>query len=333
MVLALAFTFAGLALLWWSADKFVLGAVAVAKLLGMSPLLVGMIVIGFGTSAPELVVSAFAAAGGDPGLALGNAMGSNIANIGLVLGVAAIIVPIAVTRGVMRREIPQLILFSLLLGFTMLDGAISRLDALILLGVLVAQLFTSLIRGRREQAGYATTRSNEGQSNEGTIGDPHEDDDPPMSPRAAWGWAIGGMVLLVIASRILVGGATEVAERLGWSDLVIGLTVVAIGTSAPELASSIAAARRRQTDLVLGNIIGSNIFNTLAVVGLAGVIAPSTIEPAALTRDLPVLLAFTAALAVMGFARKGNGSITRVEGILLLLGWSAYTVILIATAV
>ncbi len=324
MAVAILATVFGLGLLAWSADRFVSGATAVAAHLGMAPLLVGMIVVGFGTSAPELVVSAFAAAGGDPEIALGNALGSNIANIGLILGVTALILPIAVHRGVLRRELPVLLAVTLLLAGVMLDGEISRLDAGVLLLVLVAQLAWSIRTGTRP-AGEAPPDAFAVEVEE-------QEQAHPMSKRAAWAWTLGGIVLLVVASRVLVWGAVDVAERLGWSDLVIGLTVVAIGTSAPELASAIAGARRGATELVLGNVIGSNLFNTLAVVGVAGLIAPSVNDPAALTRDIPVLLAMTVALVVMGYHRHRNGRINRVEAAVLLIVWTGYTVALIVTA-
>jgi len=324
MTAAILATLLGLAALAWSADKFVSGASAVATHLGMSPLLVGMVVVGFGTSAPELVVSAFAAAGGDPEIALGNALGSNIANIGLILGTTAIIVPVLVHRGVLSREMPILLAVTFLLGGVMLDGRISRLDAAVLLLALAAQLAWSIRTGTARRPGEPEDElAIEVEERERRAG---------MSRRVAWAWTLGGIALLVVASRLLVWGAVGIAEALGWSDLVIGLTVVAIGTSAPELAAAIAAARRRATELVLGNVIGSNIFNTLAVVGLAGLIAPSVVEPAAVSRDLPVLLAMTVALLVMGYRPRDHGRINRVEGAVLLATWIGYTAMLVITA-
>lgn len=324
MALAIVATFLGLLALAWSADKFVSGASAIASYLGMAPLLVGMIVVGFGTSAPELVVSGFAAAGGNPEIALGNALGSNIANIGLILGVTAILLPVAVHRGVLRRELPLLLVITLVLAATMLDGETSRIDAVVLLLVLGAQLMWSIRAGRRAQrAAVADPLEVEVEERELTTG---------LSRRAAWAWTLGGIALLVVSSRLLVWGAVGIAERLGWSDLVIGLTVVAIGTSAPELAAAVVSARRGETELVLGNVIGSNIFNTLAVVGVAGLIAPAVNEPQALTRDVPVLLAMTAALVLMGYHRTRTGRINRVEGAVLLAAWLGYTAFLLATA-
>jgi cation:H+ antiporter len=324
MTLAILATLVGLLALWWSADRFVGGASAVATHMGVSPLLVGMLIVGFGTSAPELVVSAFAAAGGDPGIALGNAIGSNIANIGLILGVTAILVPIAVHRGVLVREMPLLLGLTVLLAVLMLDGEITRVDAFILVAALGVQIAWSVWDARRRQR--------EAEPDELAIEVEERERIEAMSHARAWAWTLGGIVLLVVASRVLVWGAVGIAQRLGWSDLVIGLTVVAIGTSAPELAAAVAAARRGATELVLGNVIGSNIFNTLAVVGLAGLIAPTVVEPAALARDLPVLLIFTVALVTMGYRPRGHGRINRIEGAVLVTAWAAYTGALVATA-
>ncbi|SEJ31960.1 calcium/sodium antiporter [Demequina mangrovi] len=325
MTAAILATLLGLVALGWSADRFVSGASAVATHLGMAPLLVGMVVVGFGTSAPELVVSAFASADGNPEIALGNALGSNIANIGLILGTTAILVPVVVHRGVLSRELPILVGATVLLAAVMLDGRISRIDAAVLVAALGAQLLWSIRAGTRRRAPGEP-------EDELAIEVEERERAAGMSRRAAWAWTVGGIVLLVAASRVLVWGAVQIADRLGWSDLVIGLTVVAIGTSAPELAAAIAAARRRATELVLGNVIGSNLFNTLAVVGLAGLIAPSAVEPQALSRDLPVLLAMTLAMLVMGFRPGGHGRINRYEGGALLAAWIAYTALLLATA-
>ncbi len=286
----------------------------------MPALLVGMIIIGFGTSAPELVVSAFAAAGGDPGIALGNALGSNVANIGLILGATALVIPVAVHRGILRKELPVLLLVTAVLGVLVLDSEVSRVDAAVLLITLVALLAWSVLSARRAANDpLAADVDKEAQAH-------------PMTRRAAWTWLVVGLVLLVVASRVLVWGAVGVAERLGWSDLVIGLTVVALGTSAPELASSIAAARKGESDLALGNIIGSNLFNTLGVIGIAGVISPAVVSSDLVTRDLPVVFALTVTLIVFAVWPLGRGKITRLEGALLLLAYAGYLALLLATA-
>jgi cation:H+ antiporter len=318
VIAAVIATAVGLAVLAWSADRFVEGAAAVARYLGMPALLVGMLVIGFGTSAPELVVSAFAAAGGEPELAFGNALGSNIANVGLILGVTAVVTPVLVHKGILRKELPVLLAITVLLGVLLFDKDLSRVDSIALVAILIALIVWSIYQARRsprDQLALDVEAEAVAHS---------------LSRRAAWAWLVVGLVLLVIASRVLVWGAVGIATELGWSDLVIGLTVVALGTSAPELASSIAAARKGENDLALGNVIGSNLFNTLGVVGLAGLIAPAAVSPELLTRDSPVTLLFTAALVVFAVWPLGRGRISRIEGVLLIVAYVGYMVLLFA---
>lgn len=320
MLIAIAAALVGLSALAWSADRFVEGAAAVARYLGMAPLLVGMLVIGFGTSAPELVVSAFAASGGAPEIALGDALGSNVANIGLVLGVTALLTPVLVSRGILRKELPVLIGVTVLVGALMLDKELSRADAVVLVALLVALIGWSIWLARsRADDSLATDVETEVVSHH-------------LTRRAAWTWLGVGIVSMVISSRILVWGAVGIAERLGWSDLVIGLTVVAIGTSAPELASSIAAVRRGENDLALGNVIGSNLFNTLGVIGLAGLISPAAVSPELITRDLPVVFGLTIALVVFAIWPLGRGRVTRIEGGLLVAAFAVYMGVLLASA-
>lgn len=320
MTLAIIATIGGLAVLAWSADKFVLGAASVARYLGMAPLLIGMLVIGFGTSAPELVVSTFAALDGTPELALGNALGSNVVNIGLILGVTAILLPILVHRGVLRKELPVLVAATAFAWLLMLDGTISTADGAVLLLLLVVLVAWSVV--------YARANRDDNLATEAAA----ETEPGKLSRRAAWTWLGVGLVLLVVGSRVLVWGAVEIAQSLGWSDLVIGLTVVAIGTSAPELAASLAAVRKGENDLALGNIIGSNLFNTLGVIGVAGVITPITVNSEILIRDMPVLAAMTLMLVVFAWGRLGRGRINRVEGTVLLVVWAAYTTLVLVTA-
>ncbi|WP_084078780.1 calcium/sodium antiporter [Demequina sp. NBRC 110057] len=318
MLVPVIATLAGLSVLAWSADRFVLGASTVARYLGMAPLIVGMVVIGFGTSAPELVVSAFAAADGSPEIALGNAFGSNIANIGLILGVTAIMLPIVVKRGVLRTELPLLVVVTAIAWLLMSDGELSTGDAGAMLLLLAVLLTWQILQAR----------SHQGDQLEQDV--EHHAADHPLSRKAAWIWLVVGLVILVVSSRVLVWGATEIATALGWSDLVIGLTVVAIGTSAPELASSIAAARKGENDLALGNVIGSNLFNTLGVVGVAGVISPAMVSTDLLQRDLPVLMGMTLLLIAFGFRWRRDGRINRLEGVALLTLWLTYTAYLVA---
>lgn len=317
MLPALLAIAAGLALLVWSADRFVEGSAVTARHFGMPPLLIGMVVVGFGTSAPEMVVSALAASQGNPGLALGNAYGSNITNIALILGITAIISPIAVHSQVMRKELPILAGITLLAIWQLLDGSLSRLDAVGLLLTFTALLGWSIWAGmKKPQDALALEVS-------------AELDERVMPIRNAVFWLVAGLVLLIISSRILVWGAVDLATAFGVSDLIIGLTIVAIGTSLPELASSVIAARKGEHDLALGNILGSNMFNTLAVVGIAGMISPMEVAGDVLVRDLPVMAGLTFALFALGYGFRGPGRINRVDGALLITAFVAYTLYLL----
>ncbi|WP_235039445.1 calcium/sodium antiporter [Vreelandella profundi] len=310
-VLAVAF---GLALLVWSAEKFVEGAAATSRWLGLSPLLIGMLVIGFGTSAPEMMVSVLAATQGNPGLAVGNAYGSNIANIGLVLGSVALIAPLAVHSSVIRKEMPLLMLFTLVTGLMLLDGMVERWEALCLLLALVVFIVVSIILSRK-------------QSDDALVAEVAETlESKPMSRGKSIMWTLVGLVLLVASSRLLVWGAVEIAVRFGVSDLIIGLTVVAVGTSLPELASSISALRRKEHDMVLGNVVGSNLFNSLAVVGIAGLIAPIETGREVLVRDWSVMTCMTLLMILFAFSWRGRPRrINRLEGGILLALFVAYT--------
>jgi cation:H+ antiporter len=309
----------GLVLLIWSADRFVDGASAVAHHFAMPPLLVGMLIVGFGTSAPELVVSVFAALEGSPSLALGNAWGSNILNTSLILGVTAVILPIAVRSGVLRKELPILMAATALTAILVWDSVLGRTDSLLLLSVFAVLIVWSIgaARGQARDPLALETASALRQS--------------AMPLSRALTWLALGLLVLVVSSRLLVWGAVAIAQTLGVGDAVIGLTVVAIGTSLPELASCIAAARKGEDDIALGNLLGSSLFNTLAVVGLAGAIAPTDIEPALLTRDLPVMAGLTVLLFAMGWGFKGPGRIDRLEGGLLVFVYFAYTAWLLRT--
>ncbi|PSJ45978.1 calcium/sodium antiporter [Zobellella taiwanensis] len=314
MLMSLAAIALGLAVLVWSADRFVDGASATARYAGMPPLLIGMVIVGFGTSAPEIVVSIISALEGNPGLALGNAYGSNIANIGLILGITAVISPIAVHSQVLRKELPILLLITLLSLALLWNGMLARTDALVLLGVFVLLMAWSIRQGLRDGADAMATD------------EAKELDENLMTLKQALFWLVAGLVLLIISSRILVWGAVNVAQAFGVSDLIIGLTIVAVGTSLPELASSIAAIRKNEHDLAIGNVIGSNLFNTLAVVGLAGIIHPLEVAAEVISRDFLVMGVLTLSLFVLGYGFNGRqGRINRVEGGLLLLAYGGYT--------
>ncbi|PJX14515.1 calcium/sodium antiporter [Halomonas sp. 141] len=314
MLLAFVAVVVGLVLLIWSAEKFIDGAAATSRWLGLSPLLIGMLVIGFGTSAPEMMVSVLAAMQGNPGLAVGNAYGSNIANIGLVLGFVALIAPLAVHSSVIRKEMPLLVAVMLLTGYMLMDGWISRGEAVLLLAALGIFITVSIIQSRRHQADALTDEVTESL------------DSKPLSRGKAVMWTLVGLVLLVASSRLLVWGAVEIAVGFGVSDLIIGLTVVAVGTSLPELASSISALRRKEHDMVLGNVVGSNLFNSLAVVGLAGVIAPIEAGREVLVRDWSVMTFMTLMMVLFAFSWRGRPRrINRLEGGVLFSLFVAYT--------
>ncbi len=321
MTLAVLAVAAGLALLLWSGDRFIAGSAAVAQRLGLPPLLIGMVIVGFGTSAPEMIVSGLAAYQNAPGIAIGNAFGSNITNIALILGMTAVIRPVAVHSTVLRKELPILTAVSLLAAVQLWDDVVSRLDAGVLLTIfafLLAWTVRQGLRGRDDALAAEVQQELQHR---------------PLPFGRAIIWMAVGLVLLIVSSRLLVWGAVEVARGFGVSDLIIGLTVVAVGTSLPELASSIIAVRRGEHDLALGNVLGSNLFNTLAVVGLAGLIRPLPAAPEVLSRDLVVMVALTLLLFALGFGVGGPGRINRLEGLGLLAAFIAYNLWLIAGAV
>jgi cation:H+ antiporter len=315
MILAFLAVVVGLVILIWSSDHFVEGSAAVARHLGMPPLLIGMVVVGFGTSAPEMMVSALAASQGNPGIALGNAYGSNIANIALILGVTALIRPIAIPRRIVHRELPILTAVTGLAAAQLWDGELSANDAFVLMGVFGAVMGWNIWEGLRWRTDALARKIEE------------ELDAHAMPLGRAIPSLFFGLVLLIVSSRLLVWGAAEIAHGFGVSDLVIGLTIVALGTSLPELASSVAATRKGEHDIAIGNVLGSNLFNTLAVVGIAGVIHPITVAPEVLSRDIPVMGALTLSLFVIGYGFRKPGCINRLEGAALLtcyIGYNAF---------
>ncbi|SCY63096.1 calcium/sodium antiporter [Desulfoluna spongiiphila] len=312
MPLAFLAVISGLALIVWSADRFVDGAAATARHLGMPPLLIGMVILGFGTSAPEMVVSGLAATQGNPGLALGNAYGSNITNIALILGVTALIAPITVQSQVLKKELPLLTAITALSAYQIADGHISATDAWILLGIFGGLMAWTIFQGLKRRGDTLADETEQGLA-----------DDTQSLPQALFRLA-SGLVVLVIASRILVWGAVAMARAFGVNDMIIGLTIVAVGTSLPELASSVIATRKGEHDIALGNVLGSNLFNTLAVVGIAGAIHPMNVGPEVLTRDALTMGALTLSLFVIGYGFKGSGRVNRFEGALLVAAYIGY---------
>lgn len=309
----------GLIALVKSADKFVDSASLVAKKLGMSPLLIGMIIVGFGTSAPEFVVSALASLEGNSGIALGNAYGSNITNIALILGATALFKPITVHSQVIKKELPLLALITVVSIFLIYDLDLSRLDAFIMLGIFAAIMFWTFLQNKNN------ANDSFAQEMESEL------EDVPTSMGRIYFILVASLVALVISSRALVFGAVGIAELFGVPDMIIGLTIVAIGTSLPEFASSIIAAKKSESDIAIGNVIGSNILNTLVVVGISGTIDPTKLATDFFYRDAMVVLGLTLSLFLLGYGFKKDGVITRTKGALLLISYFAYIGYLIST--
>ena len=313
MLLYIAAVIVGLALLIWSADKFVEGAAALAHLLGVSIMIIGITIVGFGTSAPEIVVSILAVQQGTPDLAIGNALGSNIANIGLILGITAILVPVPVVTRLFKTEYPLLLLATAVMTWALFDLNLGLVDGFALLGLLLLCMYHLIGEHRRHPAAYAQ----EEHENEELV--------PELTMAAAIGWTIFGLVLLVASSKLLVWGASSIALVLGISELIIGLTIVALGTSLPELAASIASLKKGKPDLAIGNVIGSNLFNSLAVVGLPAIFIDFDIDPSARSRDLPVVILLTLALVLMSrFPGLVPRFLTRIKGIFLFSAFVIY---------
>lgn len=307
---AIAALIAGLVILVWSADRFVHGAAASARFMGVSPLVIGLTIVSLGTSAPEMFVSTMAALDGSGGLAVGNAIGSNIANIALVLGVTALVAAIPLQKKLIKKEIPLLLLVTIIAGLVLADLKLDLFDAIILIIALVVAVY--LLFQQTSDSGEAI------------IDEDEQAEIDAMSKKSAFFWLVAGLAALMISSKMLVWGASSVAQAFGISDLVIGLTIVAIGTSLPELAASVASALKGHHDIAIGNIIGSNIFNLLAVLPIPGLIAPLVIESSVLERDYATMLGLTLALVAIIALSFRRGVIPRYMGILLLSAYAAY---------
>ncbi|MCW8955360.1 MAG: calcium/sodium antiporter [Gammaproteobacteria bacterium] len=312
---------AGFGLLIWSSDFFVTGASATARNLGVSPLIIGLTIVGFGTSAPEIMVAVFAASGGNPGLAVGNAIGSNITNIVLVLGVTALIVPLSVHSSLLKREYPLLLLATILACLLLaMDNHLGRIDGLIMSVALLGTL-------------YWLVKQAMASRNTDPIIEEFEHEIPHHMPmHKALMLLVAGLLILLASSKLLVWGAVNVAHSLGISDLIIGLTIVAIGTSLPELGASIASVRKNEPDIAMGNIIGSNVFNTLGVLGTTGLIQPSIMDPGVLNRDLPLMFILTIVLFIMAFGFRNKHTITRLKGGMLFVVFIGYEALLYFSA-
>lgn len=308
----------GCIFLIWGANRFVAACVSLAKHFGVSVLTIGVLLVGFGTSFPELVVSTLASLKGNAGIAIGNVIGSNIANIGLCLGAAAFITPIAIHSKLIWREFPILLVVTFVLGVLFLSNTLTRLDGIILLVLLSIYLFWMFKVAREKN----TERDR-------LIKEVSKEMPAEMSLWKSWTWWIIGLIILFVASEIIVSSASEMARGLNISEYVIGLTIVAIGTSLPELAASIASALRNEPEMAIGNVIGSNLFNSLAVLAMPALISPGPLPASLMSSDYLVMVAFTVVLWLFALISTRKRSIGRVEGGLLLLGFIAYLVCVI----
>ena len=314
MLLDIAGLLTGFLFLIFSADYFVKGTSAIARNFGISPLIIGLTIVGLGTPAPEMLVAGLASLQGNTGLATGNAIGSNIANVGLVLGATALVAPILVKSSLLKRELPVLLAISIASYLLVIDGELSRLDGVILLSGLVAFMYWLLRSAKQSKA------------NSVDVLDAEFSDEIPsdLSNARAFFYFLVGLTGLIASSKLLVWAAINIAVTFGVSDLVIGLTIVAIGTSLPELAASIASVLKKEPDLAIGNIIGSNAFNLLAVFCLPGLIHPGAVDKLLISRDFPIMLGFTFLLFFFAYGFNKQPIIGRFKGGLLLLFFFSY---------
>lgn len=311
MLEAIAFLIIGLGFLVWSADKLVYGAAALARNFGISPLVIGMTILAMGSSAPEMMVSATAALDGKTDTAVGNVLGSNIANIALILGITALIKPLSISSAVIRRELPLMIGVTLLAGALLWDSYLGFYEGVLLFVLFGAFLFAMLQISRREKSkGDAFIEEQESEIPEG------------VSNIKAAMWVVVGLIILPISADMLVNNAVVIAKYFGMSDLVIGLTIIAVGTSLPELAASLAGVMKGEDDMAVGNIIGSNVFNILAVMGIPGILNPSILSEFAMGRDFWVMLGVSLLLVVMALGK--SRSVNRIEGGALVVCFLAY---------
>ncbi|UGA54501.1 calcium/sodium antiporter [Vibrio sp. VB16] len=315
MLEAVIFLVVGLVFLVWSADKLVFGAAALAKNIGISPLVIGMTILAMGSSAPEMMVSATASLAGKSDTAVGNVLGSNIANIALILGITALVKPLSISSGVIRRELPLMIIVTLLAGVILWDSHLGFYEG-VLLFVLFGAFIIAMLRISHKEK----------RNGDSFIEDQESEIPDGVSNIKAGMWVVVGLVILPIAADTLVDNAVVIAKFFGMSDLIIGLTIIAIGTSLPELAASLAGVLKGEDDMAVGNIIGSNVFNILAVMGIPGILNPSILSEHAMARDFWVMLAVSLLLVL--FALGKSRSINRIEAGILLICFISYQVYL-----
>ena len=314
LILPIILLLIGLALLVWSSDVFIDGAASTAVHLAISPLVIGVVVLGFGTSMPEIIVSTLASLEGSPGLAVGNVVGSNIANIGLVLGITALIAPVVIKSSLLKRELPVLLATSVGAFLLTLDGELSLLDGMILVVALVLVMIWMI------RVNKAVPSSDPIVDETVTAVESHAE----LTLKKALISVAVGLILLMISAKMMVWGAVEIAVFFEVPEVIIGLTIIAIGTSLPELAAAISAARKNEYDLLIGNIIGSNLFNTLAVLAVPAILAPGLIDKGIVYFDFPIMLGFTLALLLLAIPKKGKAIIGAPKGLLLMSAFMAY---------
>tara|TARA_R110002167_G_scaffold39937_1_gene122947 strand:- start:10032 stop:11012 length:981 start_codon:yes stop_codon:yes gene_type:complete len=309
-----------LIILVWSADKFVFGASSLARNLGISPMIIGLTIVAMGSSAPEMMIAATASLQGNPDTAVGNAIGSNITNIALVLGLTALFHPLSVSSSTIKREIPLILIVTAIATYMLANSHFSFNEGLILIIGFVLYIATLLF--------VTLKRAKQNPIDDKMVLEAEQEVPEAVSTRRSVIWLVFGIIFLPLSATFLVDSSIFIAKAFGISDLVIGLTVIAVGTSLPELAASIMSIIKKEDDLALGNIIGSNIFNILAVLSLAGLISPGNIDQAAASRDAPYMLATTFLLFLLCFSRSGKFRITRAKGLLLLAVFVGYQILL-----
>ncbi|WP_318499399.1 calcium/sodium antiporter [Photobacterium leiognathi] len=309
MLEAIVLLCVGLVLLVWSADRLVYGAAALARNFGVAPLVIGMTILAMGSSAPEMMVSATAALAGKTDTAVGNVLGSNIANIALILGITALLKPLSISSTIIRRELPLMLGVTVIAGLLLWDNYLGRME-----GVFLAVLFVLFL--------LAMLKISRASKNDPLMENQEEEIPTGVSNSSALIWVFIGLGLLLYSSDMVVESAVTIAKYFGMSDLVIGLTIIAVGTSLPELAASIASIYKGEDDMAVGNIIGSNVFNILAVMGIPGLLNPSVLSPLAMSRDFYVMLTLSVLLLLMALGKRRR--INRVEGGILVICFIAY---------
>ncbi|MEM6960371.1 MAG: calcium/sodium antiporter [Myxococcota bacterium] len=327
LLIAIVYVILGFVALVWGADRFVFGAASSARNLGVSPLLVGLTIVAFGTTAPEILVSATAALTGNPGLCIGNAVGSNITNIALVLGAAALVRPLRVHSRILSRDLPVLIVIMAFAALLVSDGLLSFWDGSLLFGGMFVLIGSVVRAGLRQPPLQDSNDALQQGSNESPARSDEESMASvplPTGTRVAVFWFSAGLIMLLVGSRLLVDGAVTVAQTIGVSDVVIGLSVVALGTSLPELAASVVAAYRNEHDIALGNVIGSNMFNTLGVLGLPGMIVPTEVAPICLYRDFSFMVGVAVLVLLLSYTSKRPYRLSRLSGAILLTCYAGY---------